>query len=79
MTEKLTGRLSGFRGYSAYEIAVQEGFVGTVDCSVILVEEYIRKLCRVSHNLRSRGVIVIKVDSRFKIAEFDTVEFGNSP
>ena len=31
MTEKLTGRLSGFRGYSAYEIAVQEGFVGTVD------------------------------------------------
>jgi hypothetical protein len=31
MTEKLTGRLSGFRGYSAYEIAVQEGFDGTVD------------------------------------------------
>ena len=27
MTDKLTGRLSGFRGYSAYEIAVQEGFV----------------------------------------------------
>ena len=31
MTDKLTGRLSGFRGYSAYEIAVQEGFDGTVD------------------------------------------------
>ena len=31
MSEKLTGRLSGFRGYSAYEIAVQEGFDGTVD------------------------------------------------
>ena len=31
MSEKLTGRLSGFRGYSAYEIAVQGGFDGSVD------------------------------------------------